>query len=255
MSSQSVQGLTIGIPFLSRRASKNFTHASALLKGTLNSLSRQTVLPTRVLIACHELPEMEPPPNLEIEYIRVDFPPPVFTWERAVDQTKKQEIIGGRLRELGGGKLFFLDADDLVSNKFVEYISSRSEKLIAFSEGYQWNVGTTEFNMLPRFWRRCGSCCVVDWSVDELPKVALDENVSVLRELLEARHYNWPSFASSRGWSVHFSKERLVIYKINHGENMQPFCSPDNLKWKAFYALIPKRKLTESLIEDFAMRG
>ncbi len=57
-----------------------------------------------------------------MEFLEVDFPPPIYRDEQIVDKHRKREVIACRLREEGGGYTMFVDADDLVSNRLVEFV-------------------------------------------------------------------------------------------------------------------------------------
>jgi hypothetical protein len=121
------------------------------------------------------------------------------------------------------------------------------------SRGYEWDTKTGRVSNLPRFWRRCGSCGVVDWTVDELPKVALGPEASVFRRFVDTRHYRWPEFAQERGWSLYFIREPVALYMFNHGENISKIVSPPSFRWRVYNKFVRKKSASNSLVERFGV--
>jgi hypothetical protein len=251
----SVQGrpLTIAIPLLSQRIAKDWPKMCRLIQQTLNALANQTLKGTRVLIACHEIPDVQIPAGLDVEFISVGFDPPRFTWEMEVDKLKKQEVMGSVHRAAGGGKLFFLDADDLLDREFAATIAASTAKAQIIGRGYKLNHARQRVTVLPRFWRRCGSSVVVDWSVDELPKTPLTDQSTVYRRFLDTRHYEWPEFCLAQGWSLEYVQKPMVIYVVNHGQNDSDVLSKPSLRWKLYNTFLPSVNLTAEFRARFSL--
>ncbi len=245
--------LTIGIPLLSQKVSPDWSKSCGLLEQALASIANQTVACERVLIACHERPVLKIPAGLDVEFIEVRFDYPRYSLDCATDQYRKKEEIGERHRRYGGGRLFFLDADDVIERNFVAAIARIEAKAIVLRRGYKLDCATDKVIVLPRFWRRCGSCAVVDWTRDELPEVAHAEAGSTLRDLLNVRHYNWPGFFEARGWPTAFVDEPLVMYVTNHGQNRSLIYSGISLKWALYNRVAPGARLGRTLRERFAL--
>jgi hypothetical protein len=255
MSSQrrSAKPITVGIPIMSQKIAKDWPKICRLLQQVLNSLANQTVACDRIIIACHERPDISVPEGFKVEYVDVKFPYPKFTWEMELDRLRKLEEIGARHRQHGGGKLFLLDGDDLIDRDFIETAVNSPAKAVIAARGYKLDYANQRLAVLLRFWRRCGSCAVVDWTLDELPEEALGEADSVFRRFVDTRHWDWDSFCAKRGWTTEFINRPAVMYIVNHGQNESDVLAKPTWKWRLYYLLAPQSKLSKEVHDRFGM--
>jgi hypothetical protein len=251
--------ITIGIPVISRRAAKDWNVVLGFVEQALTCIARQTVPCRRVIVACHERPDVKIPEGLDVTFVEVDIPLPIFTFESELDKLRKCEVIGAKLREYGGGRLFLLDVDDLISDKFIEIVSAHTTKAALFRRGYFMDCITGTLAALPRFWRRCGSCAVVDWNVDELPEAPLSETPTEYRKFLNVRHFEWDVHFRNQNWTVADINEPIVAYTFNHGQN-QSSTMKQSPMWRlyiyggAFKLFSLKRARAEKVRAEFSMR-
>ena len=243
----------VGIPLLSSRVAKDWRRATTLLERTLRSLAAQKHCCSRVWIACHEQPDLRIPDNLNVSFVEVAFPPPRFTIEMEVDKLRKLEVIAGLHRKQGAGFLYLLDADDLLDSCFSEYILASKAKAVLVGRGYQLNAQTGNVTELPRFWRRCGSCAVVDWSIEDLPQTPLSDTGSVFRKFLDTRHFLWHSFFAEKDWLTEILKVPAVMYVVNHGQNDSEHLSRFSWRWRLYNRLWPGHMISDGLAQRFSL--
>ncbi len=249
-----VRPLTIGIPLRSARNSPDWALTCRLLDRTLASIAHQTMAPARVIIACHETPSLNIPASLDIEFIRAPFDPPRFLLETKPDGLKKKELIGARHRAHGGGMLFLLDADDLLEREFIATVTAVAAKAVIIKRGYKVDWARERVTLLPRFWRLCGSCAVVDWRPEELPEVALGDADSVFRRCLDTRHYDWPALFEGWGWKIDYVDRPVVMYVLNHGQNIS-VVNKRTWRWRLYHALLPHVALKADFLGRFGVSG
>lgn len=230
---------TIGIPLRSQDSSPDWPMTCRLLERTLGSIAQQSVACARVIIACHEIPPIAIPVGLEVEFVPVDFAPPKSPGERSLDAQAKRLVVGAHHRRHGGGRLFLLDADDLLDRDFIATTSRSPARVVVLATGYQINEARDRVTLLPRFWRRCGSCAVVDWRVEELPDSPLVEADSPYARFNKNRHYNWPAVFKAWGWPVTFMFRPVALYVVNHGQNISLDGRQPGWKWRAFNRYMP----------------
>lgn len=210
-----------GIPVASKRVLADWDHSTKLLEGTLRSILNQTDPELKVLIACHEVPEVSMGDDPRLEFIPVDFPPPIFNNEWMVDKHRKREIIGARLRELGGGYLMYVDSDDLVSNKLVAFVhQDRAPYGYVIDKGYELDYNRRKIRTCPRLHFLSGSCAIVKCEVADLPQHPLAQEGSPFRKLLNTNHPRWPDYLAGLGRPLQPVPFRAVVYLWNHGANM-----------------------------------
>ena len=95
--------VTFAIPLRSKAASNDWGKVSALFNRTLASVCRQINGDFRVVVACHDVPELLPGLPLEkIEFIQVDSPLPRDYHEQMLDKGWKVHACAKWIREQGG---------------------------------------------------------------------------------------------------------------------------------------------------------
>ena len=244
---------TVGIPLLSKEIARDWARVTVLLESTLRSLAVQKLPCSAVLIACHERPDVEVPAGLDVEFIHVDFDRPRFTIELEVDKLRKLEVLGSHHRARGAGLLYLLDADDVVRNDFSEQLALRTAKAILVGRGYKLNLQSGWIVKLPKFWRRCGSCAIVNWTRDELPVAPLTNIGSTFRRFLDTRHFLWHQFFSSNGWELQYILDPVVMYVVNHGQNDSEVLSRLSWRWRIYNRLLAGRPISAKMAQVFSM--
>ena len=224
-----------------------------LLERSLRSLAAQSYRCSRVWIACHERPELAVPPGMDVVFLEAPFPPPRFTIELEVDKLRKLELIGAAHRAHGAGLLYLLDADDLIAESFSEKVCVSKAKAILLGRGYRLNSQTGRITSLPKFWRRCGSCAIVNWAVEDLPSRPLADAGSVFRSFLDTRHFRWHEFFKDKGWTLEKIDSPEVMYVVNHGQNDSELLSTFSWRWRLYNRLWPGQQLSAKLAKRFSL--
>ena len=186
--------VTFGIPLMSSRVARNWPSTEKLLAATLRSVLNQAGAAIRVIVACHERPDIEEIRDDRVTLSQVGFDIPRFRWEMEIDRMRKLEVLGAELRARGGGWMFILDADDYVSKDLARTIGLIDAKAIMTRRGYRLDAKTGRYQELAKLWGKCGSCAAVRWDVSELPQTALADNPPIYHEFCERRHYALPDF-------------------------------------------------------------
>lgn len=113
-----------GVTLRSVAASKNWTHVVQDFHRTLRAICNQTDPDFRVIVACHEIPDMPGGYDERVEFLQAGIPFPTNPHEMMQDKGYKLSMIGKRIREYGGGYTMIVDADDLISNRVAEYVNA-----------------------------------------------------------------------------------------------------------------------------------
>lgn len=159
-----------GVTLRSKAASKNWDHVMQDFNRTLASICAQTDPDFHVIVACHELPELEKQYDDRVEFLQTDIPCPTNPHEMMQDKGYKLSIIGKRIRELGGGYTMIVDADDLISSRVAAYVNSHPGKNgFAPKYGYVHVMGESCVRRTLHPDQICGSCIIVNYTIDDLP--------------------------------------------------------------------------------------
>ena len=192
------------IPTNSRRVARNWASTEKLLGATLRSVFNQTGADIRVIIACHERPNVDEIEDERVFIRQVGFDIPRFRFEMELDRMREVEVLGAELRPHGGGWMFVLDADDFVSKDLARTIQANDAKAVMVRRGYRLDAKTGRYQVLGKLWGKCGSCAAVRWDASELPLRPLADDRSVYHQFCDNRHYLLPGFFASKNWSWKF---------------------------------------------------
>ncbi|MBE9046304.1 glycosyltransferase family 2 protein [Pleurocapsales cyanobacterium LEGE 10410] len=168
------------IPLRSAKTTDSWGRVSQLFERTLRSVCHQTCEEFRVIVVCHDLPDIQfDHPN--IAYLPVDFPIP--TWERSDDYSsrridKQKKIFMGLTyaSRFNPSHIMFVDADDCVSKHLAQFVSQNSESIgWMFSDGYEYTDGSSSILLRQKvFYYRCGTSNIVKYNI-----IAPDKNMKI----------------------------------------------------------------------------
>ncbi len=138
------------IPLRSAQVSRSWEQVCILLERTLRSVCNQTCSDFRVIVVCHEKPEIEFN-HPKVTYVCVDFPAPVETAERADNQAlirkrydKNRKLFLGLIhaQPLNPSHIMLVDSDDLVSRNLAEFVRNNAQNNGWFvNRGYEYEEG------------------------------------------------------------------------------------------------------------------
>jgi hypothetical protein len=230
------------LPFKPRKESSNWSNDNRLLQNTVNSLLQQKSSGFMVYVVYSDEPENKilhenvryfSFPFRFLEYDEIDVGNPEFfvpNQQRMVERRfdKGRKIIFGcqKAKEDGCSYLMSVDADDLISNKLVEYIDNNSQQdTVAgwyIPKGYVLNSINEKLYRQHKMHLFNGSTHILRADLVPIPDF----------DSLDWQKYNW---FVSHGWTKIRLKEQLgvellpipfygVIYVVHHS-NISPIFS------------------------------
>lgn len=167
-----------GIPLISRKAARDWSRVIHQFSATLESLRRQTSEGFRIVVAGTEEPELRAPLAGCFDFLHCPDLAGDDRPSKLRDHWNKRLTLAKRARELGGGYLMFVDADDLVSRRLVAFLEENPHPSgYLVTEGYVFDAMSGEIAPYPfsgyehhyPFDRICGTSAIVRFSADELP--------------------------------------------------------------------------------------
>jgi glycosyltransferase involved in cell wall biosynthesis len=219
--------VTFGIPLISRAAARDWPTSERLFNATLASLYNQTDPNFRIIVASDGRPTLTVPVDERLEFI--DRPRPVpHDYENAqADAGIKRWEIAARHSALGGGNIMFVDADDLVSNKLVEFVRRRrNPNGYIITDGYVINDATGSvapfpLSFLPKasFHELCATCAVLNLSPADF-NVRGDDNQTRYKRIYGRGHHVLLQAMIDEGRPPETIPFRAAVYVLNTGLNM-----------------------------------
>lgn len=206
-----------GMPLRSSVTTRHWPHISALFRNTIRSIQGQTDGDFRILVACHEIPDMDGLKDPRLEFIVAGHDRPVDIPSQFSDKHAKIRLIGEEICRRGGGYFFLLDADDLVSCNITAFIHrDDNQRGYLIEQGYVLNIGRRSLHAIDDFWWQCGSCAVFYLKPDDL---ALGDSGLPARIGRHSGHRRYPRISEECGRPLAPLPFPAAIYVRNHGEN------------------------------------
>lgn len=159
------------IPVRSKAITKDWTGFSNLVNRCIGSICNQTSTNYKVLVACHEIPETKFSNDSRVEFIQVEFEPPILNnkpedrWLKEADKGKKIKFAAEHAQKLGASYIMTVDSDDCISNKICDFVSENeadSEAGWYVKKGYLYPEGKRySYLNTKNFHTVCGSCVII----------------------------------------------------------------------------------------------
>ncbi|MEO1031281.1 MAG: glycosyltransferase family A protein [Bacteroidota bacterium] len=190
--------LTFVVPVKSERVSANWSKFCALYERTLTSICNQTDENFKVVVVCHERPQIDFS-HKNIHYLEVDFDPPI-RGESESDESinKRRELDKGKKLQLGAAYakdnfntdyIMTVDSDDFVSDRIAEFVNNNHENRPGWyiKKGYIYFEGNFFLFKSQKFSYLCGSSVIVKPELFKYffgldPILYFDHRLTVLNE-------------------------------------------------------------------------
>lgn len=241
--------LVFVIPLKSARASRSWDRVTRLVRRTVRSACGQTCPEFRVVLCCHEVPEL----GFEDKRIVV-LPPPADPPAANVDLQRRDKglkVLAGLqwARDNGPCHAMVLDADDCVSRRLAQHVAANPERHGWFiSRGYIHQEGRPNLHVSRRFHQWCGSSHLVRPEHLDLPTRPIEDWYLPHKEIV--------SRMRKRGTPL----ERLPfpggVYNVSHGDNFREYAHilwPRNPVRALARRVLFQRPLTPAIREEFGL--
>lgn len=159
------------IPLKSAKVSQSWELVSKLFERTLKSVCNQTSSDFKVIVVCHEKPQIEfDRPN--IIYLEVDFPVPAPDF-KAKSLDKGRKILWGLFhgRQFNPSHTTIVDADDCVSKHLAAFVNQHPQSNGWFiNKGYVYQTGSKFIYLRKKaFNKLCGTCNIIRYDLHDFP--------------------------------------------------------------------------------------
>ncbi len=255
------------IPLKSKQVSKDWIHVTRLLERCILSILHQTSDKFKLIIVCHERPDItiEHP---AISYLEVDFPPPVLGQANIIgqmDRDKNQKMLLGveYANQFNPSHVMFVDADDCVSYRIAEFVNQHPDMNgWFFDAGYVYEDGQDRiYYKRNNFYLMSGTSHIINYAlVRNMTSIYIDSG--------EPLHQLVVDILASKKTPLEPFPFAGAVYIVQTGENINAdqgadrsgredvFASIKNMILKyprKFRTLIGSQKLSEQLIYEFGL--
>jgi len=247
------------IPLMPKANASDWEQVSKVFNQTLRSLDNQTNKSFQVLIAAQDMPELAPDLTLDVVHLAPHWTVENRTDAKLRDKRWKRTLLLRTVRERGGGYVMMLDADDLVSNRLVDYVlKNRDPNGYIVENGYAYDWKANLIAPIPGVWKKsfdnvCGSCSVINFTLDDLPPLrGGDEGTDYLAKHL-SQHSQWKHVMRDFGRPLTPLPFPAAVYVLNHDNNLHYSIAQhrqESLPRRIDARQVP---LTADLIKEFAL--
>jgi glycosyltransferase involved in cell wall biosynthesis len=213
-----------GISLASKQVVNDWAHTQLMLQRTLRSVLNQTDPRFRVIICGHERPKLAELDDRRVTFIVSDAKRPENSSQFRGDKMWKRRLIGAKLRRMGGGYFFPLDADDLVHKNVVEHVlADDNRRGYSIAQGYVEDFLHQRLAPVPGAWSApfhhvCGSSAVLYFEPEDLPVGGRTEDGLYFN--LFTSHAYWPIVAEESGKPLDTVPFPGGVYVVNHSQNL-----------------------------------
>lgn len=242
------------VPFIAEASSADWVRDQWILRDTLRSLLAIDENFLSITLVGHDFPEFTR--NLKrVRLVRVDYSPPGVTDKAAKGGDSAIKSMYG-LRDAFDRKVpwvFFMNADDFVSNRLPEFADLDNHDAVIITRGYSWEYGSPWLMRLPHFNRRCGSCNLIRCDESLHPVWLGGKSDGYLGD---GNHNAVLDQMCAAGLRVQQPRHRLAVYRLgNHNNYWRKEASSrlaDRFRGAAKFALRATR-LTHQEIQEFSL--
>lgn len=216
--------LVFTIPIKSRRVSQSWQQTCKLLERTLKSICNQTCADFRVIVICHEQPDIAfSHPHIQI--VKVDFPTPDPNDipSKQLDRIRKEFVGIMAARQFSPCHIMKTDADDCVSRQMAAHVKQNPEANGWFiDKGYVYAEGSSIIYLQRlKFYNWCGSCNIVRDDLYDINQHNIQHLPLEREELLKyyATHFEMGEAMAQQGTPLQPLSFAGAIYSLDNGEN------------------------------------
>ena len=248
------------IPVQSKRIGGDFDRVEAVLNRTLRSIYNQTDQDFTILIACHEIPDTDFADRENLHFLTVDYPvfrDPELT---RADRNLKMRRCAVEMHQRGGGYMFGVDYDDLVSNRIVQFVRENEHPYgYIMPVGFEgdavsrviWDLPGSK-RIGPRFCQCCGTCAILRFSADDLPS-SFDDTAPHTFDSFCSHHHIWEERSRDLGRPLAHLPFPGTIYVADPGMQMSALTGERGPRMRLNQLLGHRRPMTEAQVAEFGL--
>jgi len=245
------------IPLRSKQSSKNWEQVERLFNATLASVFNQTDPAFRVIVACHEKPELDRTYDDRLSFIQATYPPPMVTSQHLTDKFYKKRLLVNQALVSGASYIMFVDADDYISRRIATWVNVHCHVSGWFIRtGYEYNISAGTVRVTPNFNHICGTSAILNISDLKAPIDTCFTDYERKDEyLFDFGHNEWLEMLARSGKppldAIPF---KGAVYVLNTGENWTNASGQKIGIFRRLYRnVVPGMKPGKKLRQEFAL--
>jgi hypothetical protein len=248
------------IPVQSKRIGGDWSRVEAVLDRTLQSIYNQTDQDFTILVACHEIPDSRFADRENLHFLTVDHPAFRDAEIARADRNLKMRRCAAEIHQRGGGYMFGVDYDDLVSNRIVQYVREHDHPYGYYMpRGFEgdavarviWDLPAYE-RLGPAFYQCCGTCAIFRFSADDLPS-SFEDTTPRTFDSFCSHHHVWKERSEELGRPLAPLPFPGTIYVADPGMQMSALTGERGPRMRLNMVLGHRRPMTDAQVIEFGL--
>ena len=252
------------VPLKSSKVSRSWELTCRLLERTLKSICNQTRSSFKVVVACHEKPDITFE-SFHLCYTQVEFPPPkkdvnltTKEWFMRCELDKGRKILAGidYADRFSPTYTMAADADDCVSNRIAEFVENNAGSNGWFlGKGYFYNESTERLEFKYRkFNLFCGTSNIVRYDIVGAPSSPeYNRGYGYYRDnVIFLKHNHVRGKLEARGTPLSPLPFPGAVYITENSENIY-FQDNNSIYGKRLERFLGRRRFTAKIQKEFGL--
>ncbi|QLE58536.1 glycosyltransferase family 2 protein [Nostoc sp. TCL26-01] len=212
--------LVFVIPLKSQQVSKDWDNVCQLFDRCLRSICQQTDANFRVVVVCHEKPDIQFT-HPQVDYVQVDFPTPNQDYRDKMRDRGKKVIVGViYAQRFSAHHMMIVDADDCLNRRVAEFTNQHPDvNGWVFQKGYVYQENSSFiYYRKSHFYSWCATCNILKFDLCPLPSKD-DEYPDDLITYYNG-HGQMAAVMQEKGLPLEDFPFAGTVYIIGNGENI-----------------------------------
>lgn len=215
------------IPFVSKQVCKDWKLATVLLQGTLDSIANQSDKRFKVIIGCHEIPEVNLKGNAdELIFLPMSYSPLDDEWrgKSQTDRMMKCCTVLLSLKDTDFKYCMAVDADDRIHRDLVKFLCEEPQiDGWIVNKGFQVDYSLRRVMKYNQLSKVCGSTFILSKKLAGIPQAY---TANEYQKCIYCRgHQMMEQYFIEQGFNLKNFPYGGVQYILNHGLN-------DSSQWR-----------------------
>lgn len=215
------------IPFVSKQLCKDWQLATNLLQGTLDSIANQSDRRFKIVVGCHEIPEVafkgDP---AQLTFLPMPYSPLEQEWSQKSQTDRMMKCCTAllSLKDTDFNYCMAIDADDRIHRDLVAFLHHKPQADgWIVDKGYQVDYGSKRAMKHSRLSKICGSTFILSRELVGVPQTYTSEEYG--KCVYRQGHQTMEDFFIEKGFQLNSVPFYSVQYIINHNVS-------DSIRWR-----------------------
>jgi hypothetical protein len=246
------------IPFTSKQLCKDWQLATELLQGTLDSIANQSDGRFKVIVGCHDIPEVTLKVDSErLSFLQMPYSPLQYEWSQKsqIDRMTKCCTVLLSQKDIEFKYCMAIDADDRIHRDLVAFLYEKPQvDGWIIDKGYQVDYHSKRAMKYQKLSKICGSTFILSKNLAGVPQA--DTSEEFRKCIYSQGHQTMEDFFVEKGFKLcqipFYSLQYILNHNISYSARWRSNVKSQAKKLIKFWVV--GSQMSPSISEDFGYR-